>query len=640
MKAGVRVLVGAVAGCAISFSNVKAQEAIELGEILVSAGRTPALSATVGSAHSIVTGEEIEDRQVRYVADALRLVPGLAVSQTGTSGGLTQIRMRGAEGNHVLVRIDGVEANDVAQGEFDFAGLLATDIERIEVIRGPQSAFWGSNATAGVINIITKSGRRGGFDMRLTSEAGTDGTVLVGPSVSGGGDRYDFALSGAFRRNEGFNISDFGNERDGHRNGTISGKARIDLAHNLFLDGSFRYVDRRADTDNQDFTGGPTQGLVLDTLDHGEADDLLGGIGLVWELLDGRFVQEARLQGNDVHRETYMGGALNSANEGDRLVGSYQASFRFDTPGARHTVTGGVEAKRERYRNLPPAPPAQTGRHTRDTRSLVGEYRLELWDSLFLTGALRQDDNDAFQDATTYSASAAYLLPTDTRIHASVGTGVTNPTFFEQFGSDPGNFLGNPDLRPERQFGWDVGVEQGFFDGRLVADVTYFKAKLEDEISVVFGPGVLTPVNLDGVSPREGVEVSITATPIENLSISGSYTYTDSEEPSGIREVRRPLHSGSLSAIYTFLEGRANVFTDIVFNGEMEDSEFITFGRTTLDSYTLVNVGGEFHVNDRFSLYGRVENLFDEDYEEVFGFNTPGTTAYLGMRMSLGSDSL
>ncbi|ESR26450.1 TonB-dependent receptor plug domain-containing protein [Lutibaculum baratangense] len=646
-------MAGLVAGSlALAAPHVPAaaQEVFDLGEIVVSAGRTPAPSGAIGRAHTVLDSQRIEELQIRYVSEALRHVPGVSVSQTGTTGGITQVRMRGSESNHVLVMIDGVEANELSQGEFDFGGLLAADIERIEVLRGPQSAFWGSNATAGVINIVTKSGRRGSSEARVTSEVGSDGTAMLNPSLRVGGERYDFAVSGAFRRNDGFNISDLGTEDDGHRNATVNAKTRIDLAHNLFLDASGRYVDRSADSDAQDFSGGPYQGLVIDTDDWTDTTESLGGIGLTWELLGGRFVQEARLKGSQIRRDNATDGARSSSNEGSRVEGTYQATFNFDTPellDAHHRLTGGVEAKRETYRNLPPATPDQLEEQERRTTSFVAEYRVDLLDRLFLTGAVRHDDNDAFENTTTWSASAAYLLPTETRLHASVGTGITNPTFTEQFGYYPDSFIANPDLKPEESFGWDVGIERSFFDGRMTADITYFNATLRDEITTIYLPsGLSTAVNQSGKSPREGVEFAFTARPVEGLSVTAAYTYLSARNPDGSAEIRRPRHSGSVSAVYTFAEGRANVFADVVFNGRMQDDSYVNYfvdfsaERVILDDYVVVNVGGEYRVNDRLAVFGRVENLFDEEYENVFGYNTAGITGYAGLRMTLGSERL
>lgn len=623
---------------------------IELSPVLVTEGLTPVEQEKSGRAFTVITGEQLERNQVRYVADALRQVPGFAVSRTGSFGGMTQVRVRGAEANHLLVLIDGVEASETSSGEFDFGSLLVEDIDRIEVLRGPQSAFWGSNATAGVVNIITRRGERGGFRVNARTEAGTDGTFLGGVALSGGAENYDVALSGAFRRTDGFNISDFGNEKDGDRNTTLNGKFTVDLSENFTVDGTLRYVDRKSDVDGQDFSSGgapdyapgPYYGLVIDSDDWTSTQEFFGSVGTTYVSLDGALTQKARFTGSDVHRENFSDGML-SSNDGDRLNGTYQASYQFDTPGflaATHQITGGYEWERETF-----APSHLDETFRRESHSLVGEYRGAFLDQLYLNVGVRRDFNDRFGDATTYSLSGAWKIPgSETRLHTSVGTGVTNPTFFEQFGYIPSTFAGNPDLVPEKSFGWDIGVEQGFFDRRLVLDVTYFNQDLTNEIATVFGgpPDFLSsPVNRDGKSKRQGVEVSATLDLFNGFSANATYTYTDATEQTfaggpRLAEVRRPEHSGSIGAAYVFYDNRARVFGEAVFNGRMEDVAFVPSlpPRVTLDAYTVVNIGGSFRFNDNFEAYGRVENLFDERYEEVFGYNTQGRTAFLGIRGS------
>ena len=615
---------------------------VKLDSVLVTDGRTPVEQEKSGRAFTVVTGEQLEKNQVRYVADALRQVPGFAVSRTGSVGGFTQVRVRGAEANHLLVMIDGVEVSETSGGEVDFGSLLVDDIDRIEVLRGPQSAFWGSNATAGVVNIITKRGERNGFATDARSEAGTDGTFLGGVALRGGGENYDVALSGTFRRTDGFNISDFGTEKDGDRNATLNGKFTVDLSPDLTVDGTLRYVDQKNEFDDQDFSfpPGPKQGLVIDTDDETALREFFGSVGASYVSLDGALTQKARFTGSDTMREYFTGGSEASSNEGNRYTGSYQATYGFDTPGmldARHQFTGGYEWERETF-----APSHLTETFSRKTNSLIGEYRGEFLDQIYINAGVRQDFNDRFEDAATWSLSGAWKVPDrGTRLHASVGTGVTNPTFFEQFGFVPDTFVGNPSLIPEESLGWDIGIEQTFFDGGLVADITYFDQDLTNEIATVFDSDTFlsSPINRDGKSKRQGIEISATVDLFNGLTATATYTYTDATEQTiaggpRLREVKRPEHSGSLTAAYTFHEDQARIFGEVVFNGKMEDLAFVPSlpPRVTLDPYTVVTVGGSFKFTEHLEAYGRVENLFDEDYQEVFGYNTQGRTAFLGLK--------
>ena len=608
-------------------------EPTKLDAIVVRDGLTDVELKKSGRAITVITGDQIEKNQIRFVSDALRLVPGVSVSRTGANGGLTQVRMRGAEGNHVLVMIDGVEANDDGQGEFDFGSLIADDIERIEVLRGPQSTFWGANAMAGVINIITKRGERGAPVSTARTEIGTDGTLMGALSTRGGGEDYDYSLAGALRRSSGFNISDLGNEDDGDRNGTLNGKFTIDLSPETSIDGTLRHVNRRTDTDPQDYDTAKT----YDANDYSKSREFYGSVGITNEALDGALTQKARFSGNDIYRFNRTEATGDSWNDGNRYNATYHVSYRFDDlEGQVHQLAGGYEWQRETF-----SPSHLTQTFARNSHSLIGEYRGEFLDQFYLNGGLRQDWNDAFDDAVTWTLSGAWQIPDlDTRLHASVGTAVTNPTFYEQFGYFPGRFIGNPNLKPEESLGWDIGVEKSFFDGGLVVDVTYFNQNLESEIATVYNSSFLaTPVNRSGESKRQGVEGSATIDFFNGLTSTASYTYVDATEQTNaggprLQEVRRPRHSGSIDAAYVFYDDRARVFAEAVFNGKMQDVVFATFlpPRVALAGYTLVNVGGSFKVNDTVEVFGRIDNLFDRDYEEVYGFNTPGITAFAGLK--------
>lgn len=221
-----------------------------------------------------------------------------------------------------------------------------------------------------------------------------------------------------------------------------------------------------------------------------------------------------------------------------------------------------------------------------------------------------------------------------------------NPTFFDRFGFFADQFVGNSDLKPESSIGWDIGVEQALLDDRLSLGATYFDAELDDEIDGFFfdptlgASGAFTATNLDGTSKRMGVELTARVRPFEGLDVTGAYTYTDATEPGAsgrVREVRRPEHVASLVTNWRFLDSRANLNFRVDYNGEQKDSDFRTFPtqRVTLDDFVLVNVSGSYDINPYVRLFARIENLLDQDYEEVFGFQTPGFAAFGGVRVSL-----
>ncbi|MEL6316193.1 MAG: TonB-dependent receptor [Pseudomonadota bacterium] len=654
MRAGARAAVAAGAGlvCVCTAAQAQSEDAETsaedvqvMEELLVSGGRTPIAVDEVGRAFTVITGQELERRQIRYVADALRQVPGVAVNRSGSFGGLTQIRVRGGEGNAVLVLIDGVEVSAISGGEFDFGGLTSADIDRIEVLRGPQSALYGSNAASGVISIITKGGRRNALETSIALEGGTDATGLFSGAVRGGGEIWDGALSLAHRRTGGFDVSTIGGgERDGDSNITLNAKASVDPLDSLSIDGSFRFVTRDSETDGFDFTGGPLQGFVIDADSENDQTEIFAALSAAATPFAAPLTLTSKLEFSDVNSASLTDGIETFESRGFRFHASQQASYAFDTPGfadARHVVTLAGEIEREV--NEPSTGALVTEDQVRDLFGIVGEYRGDFFDVISLQAGARNDRNDAFENSTTFSVASSVRHPrTGTRLHGSVGTGVVNPTFFEQFGSSPGLFIGNPDLEPEQTFGWDVGVEQTLLGGKLVVDATYFRATVTDEIVSGFNAaaGLPTSVNADFESEAQGVELAVTAQPLENLTLVGAYTYTLSiDGGTQTLEVRRPRHAAGLKATYAFLDGRARVGADVTYTGDNRDSDFTVFftngfsaGVATLDDYVRLDLTGAYQLTDAIEITARVENATDASYEEVFNFRTQGAAGFLGLR--------
>lgn len=613
-------------------------------EIVVIGSAEPIQKFKLGSSINVVDREGIENLGIQYAADIFRHIPGVAVNRTGGQGGLTQLRLRGAEGNHVLVLIDGIEVAPAGGGGFDFASLLAEDIEKIEVLRGPQSGLYGSNATAGVISITTKGGTRSP-ELNFGLEAGSDSSRQISTSVAGGNEMLSGRLNIIYRESE-FDISTddsvIGEEKDKDELTTISGSAKLTLNDSLSFDTNVRYNDNDTELDDFDFSGGPLQGLVIDSDSRSEDKDLSAGLSANLSLLDGQSLSKFSVDYTDNETNAFFGSP--SGNESSRLKYFAQTTWVFNPVGVlaqRSTVF--IEREEEKFRNTEPNDPSQIPEQERNLTGFGLEHRADIGESVFLSGVVRRDNNDAFKDATTYSLSAAYLVQAfGTRIHASYGTGVTNPSFSQQFGFTPGRFTGNRNLTPEKSTSWDIGVEQTLLDGNLVFDITYFDAVLEDEIIPTF----LTDVNLsssinsEGDSDRQGVELSISYQAADAFSLTGAYTYTDATEPGG-REVRRPRHIASLNATYTFLDDKARLSTNVVYNGEMLDNDFRNFfvnnsaERTELDAYTVVNLNASYQASKLLELYARVDNLFDEEYEEVISYQTPGLGAHLGFRVTL-----
>ena len=429
---------------------------------------------TVGNAVTVVTGEELRRQQIRHAGEALRSLPGVAVSRSGAFGNFTQVRIRGAEGNHTSVLIDGIAVNNLSDGEFDFSNLSAEDIERIEVIRGPLSGLYGSNAVGGVVNIVTRGGR-GPLTASLRTEAGSFGTRDLAARIAGGNDRGHLAVSYHERDTNGFNVAPVGKEDDGSRLRTLSAKGGVQLLDKLTLDFMVRHSDKLADRDGFGNVFDPTlAGSLAAAFDDASvARDriLLAGANLRWETLGGKLIHELRASHNGT-TTTDTDTSFNSfsRNASDTTKLGYLATYRLDTPATwgKHSVSGLVEKEDETFK--PEGTFGDGIARERGRIASAGEWRGSFADRLFLTAGIRHDDNDNFQDFTTWRGAASLVLREwNLRPHASIGTAVKLPTMFEQFGSTQ-FFKPNPNLSPEKSFGWDAGVEFTLLNGKAVLE--------------------------------------------------------------------------------------------------------------------------------------------------------------------------
>ncbi len=591
-----------------------------------------------GSAVSVLTAKDLEARQTRFVSDVLRDMPGAAVNQSGPAGGATQLRLRGAEGNHTLVLIDGIEVNDPFDNEFNFAGLMADDIERIEVIRGQQSALYGSDAIGGVVNIVTARGD-GPLGGAARVEGGSFGTFGGLARFGYGDDKVDVSGSYGFYDTDGTPTARNGTENDGYRSQTLRLKAGVELAEGFTISLAGQAVKAEGDTDPQDFTfGSPTQGFVIDG-DEGYDDE-----ARYWraaanlDLFNGLWKQQIEVQGTLVERQTFSSGFETFSPKGERLKFGYQSSLFFGDGDRQQRVTFAFDHETETYQNRPVGGFISAVNDEREltTSGYVLEYGGS-FGALDLGVAVRLDDNDGFDDATTWRATASYRIADwGTRLRARAGTGIKNPTNFELFGYDPGSFIGNPALKPEESEGWEIGFDQALLDGKALLAVTYFNSRLTDEITTLFTPSFeSTPQNLASDSVQRGIEVELRAALTDQWSLAASYTYLHARQD-GAEEVRRPPHAGSVNLSYAFAEGRGLVDLAVRYNGEMTDNEFIfatPADVVTLEPFTLVNLYASYELYGGVEIFARGENLLDEDYEEVFSYVGSGAAGYAGMKV-------
>jgi len=627
--------------------------------VVVTGTATPVDYRKVGQSITVIGADLIEDQGYTYVSDVLRQVPGVAMNRQGSPGALTQARIRGGEANHTLVLLDGIDISSPDQGETDFSNLLTADLDRIEILRGPQSGLYGSNALAGVVNLVSRREINGHY-VGASLEGGAFNTMEA-EAFGGIGDGDNFATVSLVRlTSDGYDTSPDQTangvpavgvggrpgDKEGNEITTLNLRGGAKLSDMLRVTGIVRYSTRESGLDGQAF-GFPIAGRAYDDASATEHEQTLVGASATLDPFNGAWetvfsashVDESRrssftdfpfLVGPPVPspEDLLLIPLTRSGTDATRATYGVKSTWSFGPEAFLSFLTGFAEAEEETYREI------FTGRE--ESRSLAGfglQYRAEIASQLYLTATLRHDDNDAFQDADTWSVSGAWAIPdTGARLHASAGTGVTSPTFIEQFGFDPGSFIGNPDLVPEEALGWDAGVEQTLFEGALVLDLTYFSSELENEIFTAFTPAFMaTPLNSASDSSRKGWELTVSATPIDDLSLYGSYTRLDASEPAGI-EIRRPEHQASLDASWTVLGGPVRLNLGVSYTGETYDTDFATFQRTPVDPYTLVRLGASWQASQQLELYARIENLLDEHYEEVIGYLGQPQGVFIGLR--------
>ena len=596
----------------------------------ITVSATPVDLEEAGASVDVITREDILLSNLPTLQELLRTIPGFSVSQQGSAGALTQLRVRGAESNQVLVLIDGIEANDLSQGsEFDFSKILTGDIERIEVVRGPQSALWGSDAMAGVVHIITNPGpgtRDNGFE--ALGQRGTFGTLRSALSYRRVTERSRVKVSLDHLDTEGTNISRKGREDDGYDNTTLNLSGSLGLSSKLDASYTVRYTDTSTEFDALD------KGLPVDADHVTEAEQLYAGIGFSHRI-NGKLGQRFTLTGTKMDNNTDTGGEVGSTSRGEKKTAKYQ----LDYIDGQHRFSLLAEREKEHHEQRGTAPGAGVEEDLA-AKSLAFEYRLDR-DRLDLSFGARLDDNADFDNASAWRATLNWRTPSGHAVlHASAGESVKNPTFTERFAFF-GSFIGNPDLEPEESFGWEVGIKGSFLDDKLTIGLTGFDADLRQEINgFVYDPAVskFTAKNIDGDSERKGIELQVSHLVSGKLELAGHYTYLHArqEGPGGgeITEIRRPKHSGSIFATYRF--NRGNIRLAVSYTGEQVDDYFPPFPlpreRVYLDAFTLVGLSGQYHLNDSITLDAGLENATDEDYEQVFGYRSPGIGGHLGVR--------
>ena len=609
----------------------------EVEEMIVRAARTPIVPTSTPVPVEVIDSETIERRQTLFPGELLRGSPGIAVSESGGVGSVTEIRMRGAEANHLLVTIDGIEVNDPALGSnVDFAHLALTGTRHIEVIRGPQSALWGTDAIAGMIAFETTP-PLGSVNRRIGYEGGSNDTHRLGAQFSDSTRPWYYALSADHYQTDGTNAAEQGNEDDGYNNTTVHLNTgyRTDRWRASTV---LRYTDA---TSEYDPLGGPgftpvDGDLELDVEQRFARASVEFDVSERWRQRLSAFYVDSTNDNRDL-------GTTTNSFEGEKSHIGYQNDWLFTPGSTRQRLSLAVEYEEEKYRQRGTASIFGDPNFDESIDSVSGviEWALDWTDRFSLTLSARADDNSEFDDAESVRLGARYQLnDSGTTVFLSAGTGTKNPTFVERFGFTPDTFFGNPNLQPEESTSYSLTLSQPFSWGKVA--ITGFRDRLKDEIDgFVFDPdlGGFTSTNRDGESHRDGIESTLSIAPHEHWQIRADYTYLDASEPGPPRdaELRRPEHSGRVVVDYTPLAGRLNLQAGAVYVGDRDDLDFATFPATrrNLGDYTLIHLTSRFELTQRVALRARIENATDEDYADVWGYATAGRRFYLGLTLDL-----
>ncbi len=601
--------------------------------IVVTATRSETPLSQVGSSVTVIDDEEIERSQENFVSELLAQVPGVSFTRNGGVGGLTAVRIRGAEAEQTVLLIDGIKLNDPssAGGGFNFANLLTRGIERIEVLRGPQSTLWGSQAIGGVINVITAAPGAERFDFSF--EGGSRGTAQVRSEAAGKTGRLGYVLGGGYFWTSGVSAlaeAFGGTEPDSYRNYGANGRLTYDISDNVDVDIRGWFSAGRNEFDQP----------PRDSADFGKTREAIGYAGLNVRAFDGRLRNRFSAALTRTKRDNF-----NLTLAVPRTFDALGRNERFEYQGQADLGDGleavfGAETEQQDFRSLSPTvrnpnPTPAVGKAR--LNSVYGQLQAEPLAGLTLTGGVRQDDHSRFGGATTGRVTAAFTPDQGRTVaRASYGTGFKAPTLFQLL-SD----FGNTELDPERGRGWDAGIERSFAGDRVKIAATYFGRRSENLIEFVScfrNSDVRCRARPQGFFDNirrtkvEGLELSAAAQPLRNLLVRGHYTLTDSENASsgtatfGNQLPRRPKHTGFAELVYTSPIGLEGSVAVTRAGASFDDA----LNRNRLDDYMLVDVRLRYQLTERLHLFGRVENVFDEVYETARRFGSLGRGAFVG----------
>ena len=623
----------------------------KLTDVVITATKTPASTLELANSISTIDSSEIANKNSLNAFDALKNEYGLSFSQQGTKGSVSNVYIRGANSSHTLVLIDGVEVNLPSDPSnfYNFFSLPTENISRIEVLRGPQSTLYGSNALAGVINIISAQGT-GKPVYNFSAEGGSYNTYKGTLSSLGKIDNFNYSVALSRIKSDGYSaaaekystdiFSSF--ERDGYQLANVNSILGYEFSDNFKTDFVIRFNKSNSDLD-QSF--GSPEFWDDSTYIFDQEEFFIRGQGKL-NLLENKWNQKFGLTYFSNVREysfdTSAASAYSSWSNynGKKYKADWQNDFSFFS---NNLITAGVEFELEETASEyylissfnPPDYASIIPKVDVNTLGFFVQDQFKVGESFFGTLGIRFDRNSQFGNAFTYRIAPAYMIwETGTKLKATFGTGFKAPSLFYLY--DP--LYGNTELNPEKSLGWDAGVEQFFWSDGFSIGATYFFNKFDDMFG--FDPITFKTININKAETK-GVEIFTKALVTEGFDAKANYTYTkaiDKSENTADYEkqlVRRPEHKAGLFLSYTFIPS-ANANIEFVYVGEREEPDFINYpSRIIMPDYFLINLAAHYNLFSFLRLQGRIENLLDKQYEEIYGYGTAGFSVYGGISLKV-----
>jgi vitamin B12 transporter len=626
----------------LSTSSVFAQQAGNAETIVVTATRTEQPLERTGESISVITRADLEAQQLVLVSDALAQTPGVTIVRNGGVGQLTTIGIRGAAAGQSLVLVDGVRINDPSSTDDEalLGDLFVNNIERIEILRGPQSTLYGSDAIGGVVDIITQRGGATPFSLLATGEGGSFGSARFNLAANGTDGELEYGAGANYVHTDGTPAADprNGNTRDDrYTNVGLTENARLNLTDQVSVDLRSYYTNTRYDFD-ANFA--PPLFLIADSTDYGTNQLAAGYLGLNADFFDGHFHNRLALIGSDSERKTFPNGGAPEEffADGGAWRLEYQGIVDVD---ADNQATFGAESQTTTIATESIFDPARIKGADR-IDSLYGQWQSTLFQQLTLTGGVRYDHDHAFGSHVSYKAAGAWsLFDGMTIVRANYGTGFKAPTLYE-LDSEYSNPITR--LKPETARGWEAGFDTFLFDDRIKTSATYFSRNTSDQIDFfscfgpASGPGCAQRFLVGGYyfnidrTRADGVELEATAKLADTLTAQLSYTdMTAINLDTRTSLERRPQLLAHATLTWT-PTADVTLGGTVGFVGKRWDDQANTM---PLSSNTLVNLFGSYQLTDSLQVFARVENLFGIRYEPVTGYGAPRRGVFAGVKAAI-----